>query len=125
MIKIGNKIVFQMVTLFIPNDETAEIELRPDGDDDILHVKIKFENDEISNDTKDKRISSFHINGEGNTGVFIFKNWDSAFGSSITKPIFFARTDRGERISCLGNAVKLGESHKVELQFMRGGENDE
>lgn len=125
MIKVGSRTVFQTVTLFIPNNESATIELRPDNDDDIMLIEIKFEDDESSDETKDKKSASFNIHGDGNRGIFTFKNWNSVFGSSITKPIYFGTTDKGERVSFLGNAVKLGESHKIELQFMKGGESNE
>lgn len=121
MIKVGDRVVFQMITLFLPKGESATLELRPDNDDDILLVEIKFEDDEISDEAKEKKSASFNIHGVGNKGVITFRNWTSAFGSSVARPVYFATSDKGERISFLMNAVKLGDAHKIEIQFMKGG----
>lgn len=125
MIRIGDKEIFLSTTIFIPEDEKAILELNPVEGEKPLTLEIKFENDEPSEDKNEKKNASFMIAGDGDKGVLTFRNWLRTFGSSITKPVFFASTDSGEQISLLCDAVKLGETYKIEFQFMIGGNSND
>jgi hypothetical protein len=120
MIKVGDKEVVLSETVFVPQHEEAELEIDLGVDDQLILV-LAFEESVIKEDEKEKTKASFNISGEGNRGKITFKDWINTFGSSITKPIFFASDNGGNRISFLGNIVKLGEMYKVEIQLMRGG----
>ena len=130
MLKVGDKEVFLSTTIFIPEDETATIILAANEDEDSLVLKIKFEVDEEPEEENEKLQASFFLTPEVDmdtdttVGVLTFRNWLTTFGSSIPKPVFFAKTDRDEEISLIGNIVKLGSLYKVELQFMKGGDRN-
>ena len=124
MIKVGDKEVLLSETVFVPYEEEAEIELKL-GENDHLILVLAFEESATENEEgkeKEQTKASFNISGEGNKGKITFRDWTNTFGSSITKPIFFASDNNGNRISFLGNVIKLGEMYKVEIQLMRGGE---
>jgi len=120
VITVGGREVLFNKTLFIPLNEKAEIAIEIETDD-ILTIVVVFEEDKIEEGKKNN--ASFNIAGEDNKGIFTFKNWNSTFGSSIKEPVFFADDNNGKPISFLGNAVKLGEVYKVEIQIMRGGKS--
>ncbi len=115
MIKVGKRDVLLNTIIFIPINETSEIELNL-GESDLLHVVIAFENGKSSE--KDLK-PSFSVEGDGNKGIITFKNWNETFGSSISEPLIFASDDEGNGVSFMGNVVKHGEMYKAELQFMR------
>ncbi len=122
MINVGGREVILSTTVFIPSNETSEIEV-PMAEDDRLSLILAFE--EAKPEKKgEKLLPSFSVLGEDDKGIMTFKNWTSTFGASISKPINFATDNRGNNISFIGNIVKLGEMYKVEFQLMKEGDNN-
>jgi hypothetical protein len=122
LIKVGEREVLLNVTTFVPQDEEAEVKVEL-GENDHLIMIFAFEESHDSS-TKEKGNASYEISGVGDKGKITFKNWTATFGSSITKPVYFATDNEGRRISLLANIVKLGAMYKVDCQFMRGGNED-
>lgn len=120
MIKVGNRTVISTNTILIPENETANIVLIPVKDEEPLYLDIVFEQD---NDA-DNKMPSCSITGGGQNGIMTFTNWSNNFGSHVMKPLFFATTDKGCHVSCIFVVTKLGNSYRLDIQFMLG-ENKE
>ncbi|WP_429169245.1 DUF6864 domain-containing function [Aeromonas rivipollensis] len=119
-VEVGNRKVISTNTILIPENETAKIILTPITTEPPLFLDVVFE----QKDDAENSLPSCSITGSGQNGVMTFTNWTNNLGSHIMKPIFFATTDGGYHVSCIFIVTKIGNSYRLDIQFMLG-ENKE
>lgn len=123
MIKIGDLTLLQSHTLLVPKDQVVTIELRLDEDDEDepLILSLRFEEDEVKDEKKEKPKSGIDITGEGKNANIKFLNWNKPFGSSLQKPISFAESVDGNEIFIMANARTSGAIYELIIQLLKGG----
>lgn len=121
MIKIGGRRILGASSVIVPDGEDAIVRYEFDGSDD---VTLAFSFSDLPEDEEDEKSPYVVITGADDRSSFVFRNFNSATGHSLGKPIVFATSDAGENISLLATVYRYKRSRRIAFQVMLGGADE-
>ncbi|TFF38139.1 DUF6864 domain-containing function [Pseudomonas sp. RIT623] len=119
MITVGGRKIIGSDNIIVPNGEEVVVTYKFDEADDVC-ISIVF--DDLPDD--EEKNPYLEVSGHLNKSAFKFRNFNSATGHSLGKPMVFAESDAGENISLHATVYKYKQSHRIAFQIMLGGDDE-
>ncbi len=113
--KVGGREVVHTATLIIPKGEDALVDF------DVGQWKISLRILFVSKD-KDAEKGSLSIEVvDGNPQLSLF-DWNNSLGTATVRPFELGTASDGRKLSVMLSHWLIGETNKLDIQFLLGGE---
>ena len=111
-VHIGNKLLVHHQSIIVPSGEDARIEFS------IGTWELKF----TLTFTKDSNTDGAALSVEETNGKSYIKfiNWESSIGTATRAPLVIGGTNLGQPLSILAAHWLVGDTNKLDVQFMLG-----
>lgn len=112
--KIGKGVVVHTATLIVPEHEDAwvEFQLRTWS----VRINVVFEDDAASLESQSP-VATVSIEGRGDHGRMVLRNWRNPLSTSTTTPIEVGTTDELTKLYVMLWHTRVGAINRVDLQF--------
>ncbi|AVX22792.1 Unknown protein sequence [Pseudomonas syringae pv. atrofaciens] len=118
MIKVGGRRIIEAGNVLVPHGEDVSVICSFDESDS---VKFNFKFSESPADGDEKELTTgVSIVSDAEQATFDFKNFNSATGHTTGRPIYFADSDAGEKLSIMATVYKYKRAHRIMFQLMLG-----
>ena len=113
--KIGERDVVHTASLIVPKGENAIVDFRVGQWD--ISLKIIF----VRNDDKAEKGSISLEVIDGNPQISLI-NWNNSLGTATIQPAVLGTANDGRKLSFMLCHWLIGDTNKVDIQFLLGGE---
>jgi hypothetical protein len=113
--KIGGRKVVHTASMIVPKGEEAEIEFNVDNWN--IKLKILF----IRNNDSDNA-NGMSLEVVDNNPQLSLINWSNSLGTATIKPAELGTSNNGKKVSFMLSHWLIGETNKLDIQFLLGGD---
>lgn len=121
MITVGGRRVLDTSSIIVPMNEEAVVRCEFDEKD---NVTVVFSFSDLIDDEDKENKPSIRVTGGDDRSHVQFNNFNSSTGHTLGKPIKFAESDSGERITFMATVYKYRLAHRIQYQIMAGGSDE-